>query len=96
MPVAYNQDHMFMFCDCHNDNHHIVVAYDEDIGLEFSIKLNHHLPWYHRLLNAMRYIFKYKTAYDYDTVCISGDDNIHAIQTFFNNITKEDKQDAIG
>jgi hypothetical protein len=54
---GFNQ--LYFECQCGSMDHLLRVTVDtEDGDLWVEVRLNHYLPWYRRLLSAIKFVFK--------------------------------------
>lgn len=63
-------------CSCSSFDHNVRFEVDEEMGhISISVPLNHWLPWWKRLILAVKYVFKRTERYGhYDTVMLNPHD----------------------
>jgi hypothetical protein len=58
------EDRNFFICECHSLEHQYIFRYDsEDKFIYCEPHLNNYLPFYKRIVLAIKYIFGFKTSY---------------------------------
>ena len=75
------------FCDCMMPEHNFIVETDPyDKEIRVSVNLNHYLPFYKRIIPAIRYIFgpKYVLGYDEVLLCEKDRDELVDLLKDFN------------
>lgn len=63
-------------CDCNTVEHQFVITYDNDPTDDFLYiepRLNHYLPFYKRILQAIQYVFN-RADGSYDTIVLRKND----------------------
>lgn len=65
--MAKKHDFEVFTCDCHSMEHMValeIIDFNDEVSshanlvsLEFSVLADNYLPWYHRVLCAVKYIF---------------------------------------
>ncbi len=65
-----------LICECTNAEHCVIIQAAEwdngDRDVFLSIHLSPYLPWYKRIINAVRYIFGYRCSFgDFNEIILS-------------------------
>jgi len=65
-------------CQCATESHQVSFEIDSEIVQFYVVpRLNDYLPWYKRIVNAVKYVFAIKNRDDdYDCVCLTDSDAI--------------------
>lgn len=80
-------------CKCGSLEHQVIFQFDPDPGYNdemcLSVHLNHDLPWYSRIVRAVKYIFGYKSKFgDYDEILLDRT-QVLRIRNRFNSVLKK-------
>lgn len=90
--------HELFVCDCADISHQIVLTTwnfgDGSPTLDLTVKLNIYRPWYQRIFIAIKYLFKFHTEYQFDTVLLNSS-NIDRIQKSLEKFKEIDKKALI-
>lgn len=63
------------YCECSHPFHQLVLDKDSDGSLVISYQLNHYLPWYKRLINAIYYVLGWdRDKLDYNEIWLNTDE----------------------
>ena len=77
----------FFKCSCHCTEHQFILGHFIDEGpypddyYYVSIRLLSDPRWYKRLWYAIKYVFKYDVAIDYDEIILSKEDTVRLYTT---------------
>lgn len=59
MPKDLGLEKQTFHCECWTSEHHFHVTYDRvEDEVQVEVMLNHYLPWWKRILEAFKYVFK--------------------------------------
>lgn len=62
-------------CQCRSPEHTIRFWYDaREVELSTEVQLNHYLPWWKRVLAAVKYVFGISTYPHFDSFIMKSDD----------------------
>jgi len=77
-------EHHYVDCQCSDFNHVIRFVLDEKDGeLWLEVRMNHWEPWYKRVWNAVKYVFKKDVAYGhYDVTMLRVEDLVKLHRLF--------------
>lgn len=91
-------NHELFVCDCEDVSHQVVLnTWDFKDGspmLDLTVKLNIFRPWYERIFIAIKYIFKFNTQNQFDTMILNNE-NITRFQKSLNEFNKLQKKSLI-
>lgn len=101
MKSSMLKNRIFLECDCYSPDHLLVVdVLEEDeqpdgateiFLAEIAFMSDYRAPWYNRLWYALGYVFKRKSYYVSDSICMS-DRNIEQFEELVNIFKKQKRK----
>ena len=88
------KDNVYIECQCSSDEHLMILkdVVDEDFACVIVSMHLAPLPWYKRIIHAIRYIFGYRNAYGDFAEIILDKKQVTKIQVFLQNTINKTQQ----